>query len=104
MESLLIILNIEFRAKLLELENDWKDVVKELIANAKITNQGTITEKVYSRERKQVISYNEMKFVSQSEVRIAQELERRRVLFFPLPLAIRAETGILYKDHREPDF
>ena len=45
-----------------------------------------------------------MKFASQSEIRIAQELEARRILFFPLPLAVRADTGDFYQDHREPDF
>ena len=35
---------------------------------------------------------------------ISQELETRGVLFFPLPLAIRADTGERYRDHREPDF
>jgi len=44
-----------------------------------------------------------MKFASQSEIRIAQELERRKILFFPLPLAVRADTGT-YQDRREPDF
>jgi hypothetical protein len=45
-----------------------------------------------------------MKFASASEIRIAQELERLKVLFFPLPLAVRAETGNFYEDHREVDF
>jgi hypothetical protein len=45
-----------------------------------------------------------MKFASQSEIRIAQELECKSVLFFPLPLAVRNETGQCYKDHREVDF
>ena len=45
-----------------------------------------------------------MRFASRSEIRIAQELEERRVLFFPLPLAVRTDTGALYEDHREPDF
>ena len=25
-------------------------------------------------------------------------------MFFPLPLAVRSETGVLYKDHREANF
>jgi len=45
-----------------------------------------------------------MKFASQSEIRIAQELERHKVLFFPLPLAVRADSGNLFEDHREVDF
>ena len=45
-----------------------------------------------------------MKFGSISEVRIAQALASRGVLFFPLPLAVRGETGASYMDRREPDF
>jgi hypothetical protein len=48
--------------------------------------------------------YNEMKFASQSEIRIAQEFEARYILFFPLPLAVRSETGNFFEDHREVDF
>ena len=96
--------SIEYRIKLVEMESNWRDIVKELIVNAKDSNQGVITEKVFSRRRQEVLTYNEMKFGSQSEIRIAQELEQRKVLFFPLALAIRADTGIMYKDHREADF
>ena len=95
---------IEFRVKLLDVEEDWRAVVKELIVNAKDANQGVVTEKVFARAKKHVFTYNEMKFASQSEIRIAQEFERRKVLFFPLPLAVRNDTGDFYKDHREVDF
>lgn len=95
---------IRYRVLLLDLEEDWRAVVRNLIVNAKDPNQGLITEKVFRRDQKQTLVYNEMKFASQAEIRIAQELERRKVLFFPLPLAVRSETGILHKDHREVDF
>jgi hypothetical protein len=95
---------IEFRVRLLEVEDNWRNVIKELIVNAKDANQGVVTEKVFSREKKQVFLYNEMKFASQAEIRVAQELERRQVLFFPLPLAVRSDTGKLFIDHREVDF
>jgi hypothetical protein len=97
-------LEIEYRIKLLEPENDWQQIIRDLIANSNDPNQGVVTSKVFARDKKQVYTYNEMKFGSQSEIRIAQELERRRVLFFPLPLAVRNDTGQLYKDHREVDF
>ena len=97
-------ITIEFRIKLLAVEQNWREVIKEMIVNAKDANQGNVTEKVFAREKKQVYLYNEMKFGSQSEIRIAQELERRGVLFFPLPLAVRRDMGNLYKDHREVDF
>jgi hypothetical protein len=95
---------IWIKRQLLPIEEDWRDKVREIIINSKASNQGAITEKLFARSRKQPIVYQEMKFGSQSEVRIAQELESRRVLFFPLPLAVRSDTGAAYKDHREPDF
>jgi len=96
--------NLEFRVRLTDTEENWREVVKELVANAKDPNQGVLTEKIFARTGKQPFVYNEMKFASQSEIRIAQEFERRKVLFFPLPLAIRAGTGNLFEDHREIDF
>ena len=92
------------RIKLSDNDPDWKNVIRELIAASKNPNQGVVTEKVFTRRGESPILYNEMKFGSQSEVRIAQELERRGVLFFPLPLAIKHDTGEFYKDHKEPDF
>ena len=93
-----------YRVKLIDIEEGWQEIVKNLIANNKNHNQAIITEKLFFRENKTPILYNEMKFGSQTEVRIAQELEARKILFFSLPLAIKAETNIMYQDHREPDF
>lgn len=95
---------VVFRIKLIALEENWKEKVKELISNFKEPNQGVITEKIFLRDGKVPILYNEMKFGSKSEIRIAEELEEKKVLFFPLPLAVRSDTGIAYRDHREPDF
>lgn len=97
-------LPFEYRVKLLEIETDWQNVVKNLIANAQDPNQALITEKAFFKRNKHPLSYNEMKFASQSEIRIAQEFEARKILFFPLPLAVRADTGNFYNDHREVDF
>lgn len=93
-----------YHVKLVKPEEGWQNVVRNLIANIQDPNQGIVTEKVFHRKGKEVLTYNEMKFGSQAEIRIAQELESRKVLFFPLPLAVRAETGNFYQDHREPDF
>jgi hypothetical protein len=95
---------IHYRVNLLEVEENWQKTIKFLIAKSKDLNQGLITEKVFTRKGKDPIVYNEMKFASQSEIRIAQELEAKGVLFFPLPLAVRHETGNIYEDHREVDF
>ncbi|WP_353930670.1 hypothetical protein WJM97_20760 [Okeanomitos corallinicola TIOX110] len=95
---------IYYRVKLLEVEENWQKTIKFLIAKSKDLNQGLITEKVFTRKAKDPIFYNEIKFASKSEIRIAQELEAKGVLFFPLPLAVRHETGNIYEDHREVDF
>jgi hypothetical protein len=97
-------ISIIIRSQLCEVDSDWRERIKEEIIRRKETNQAIITEKVFTRELKNVLSYNEMKFASQSEIRIAQELENRKVLFFPLPLAVRADTGKQFEDHREVDF
>lgn len=92
------------RVELIEIDDDWKNVTRNLIANSKKPNQGIITEKSFDKKGKDILLYNEMKFASKSEVRIAQELESLGILFFPLPLAVRCESGDFYKDHREVDF
>ncbi len=94
----------EYRVRLLDVEAGWQNVTRNLIANAQDPNQGLITEKAFAKDKRQPYVYNEMKFASQSEIRIAQEFETRKVLFFPLPLAVRADTGNFYQDHREVDF
>jgi len=93
-----------YRVRLIEVEQGWQNVVKKLITNAQDPNQALISEKAASKSGKQIYVYNEMKFASRSEIRIAQELETRKVLFFPLPLGVRADTGNFYNDHREVDF
>jgi hypothetical protein len=40
----------------------------------------------------------------ESSKEVLERAVRKDVLFFPLPLAVRADTGIMYKDHREVDF
>jgi hypothetical protein len=94
----------KFCVRLMDTEENWRDIVKDLIANANDPNQGVVTERAFARRSLQPYLYNEMKFASQSEIRIAQELERRKVLFFPLPLAVRSDTGNMFDDHREVDF
>ncbi len=97
-------ISVGFRIKLIDFEENWKEKVKEIISNFKDPNQGNITEIVFRKNNKVPYIYNEMKFASKSEIRIAQELEEKKVLFFPLPLAVRADTGSLFNDHREVDF
>lgn len=93
-----------YRIKLIEPEENWQQIVRDLIVNSEHPNQGIVTEKAFAKRGKEPFTYNEMKFASQTEIRIAQELEAKSILFFPLPLAVRAETGNLFSDHREVDF
>ncbi|MBI3983777.1 hypothetical protein HY346_00575 [Candidatus Microgenomates bacterium] len=97
-------LSVDIRMKFIEVEKEWKEKIRKLISEYNEVNQGIVTEKVFHRKSRQPIIYNEMKFASKAEVSIAQELEERRILFFPLPLAVRSDTGARYLDHREPDF
>lgn len=96
--------SFNYRVKLIEVEDGWQNIVKNLIANSQNPNQALISEKVFFKKEKNILIYNEMKFASKTEIRIAQELENHKMLFFPLPLAVRAETGNFYNDHREVDF
>jgi hypothetical protein len=95
---------IQFGTRFMEPEDNWQELVKSLIMRSKEPNQGVVTTIVRQREQKEPLKYNEMKFGSATEIRVAQELEKRKILFFPLPLAVRAETGKNFQDHREPDF
>lgn len=95
---------VVFRTLLKEVEPDWVEVVKAQIAQAKATNQGLVTSTVFGRRGQDPVMYGELRFGSKTEVRIAQELESRKVMFFPLAVAVKAETGVYHKDHREVDF
>src|SRR5690349_1625840 len=83
---------VRFRMKLVEVKPGWKEVIRDIIINFKDPNQGVISEKMALKRGNKPLFYNEMKFASQSEIRIAQQLEVNKVLFFPLPLAVRNDT------------
>jgi hypothetical protein len=95
---------VTFIIKLIETDPGWEEIIKATVAQAGITNQGFVTELMFSKRSKDPIMYGELKFGSQTEIRIAQEFESRGVLFFPLAVGVKAETGKAYKDHREVDF
>lgn len=95
---------VRFRVKLQSPSLGWQQVARELIVNSKGSNQAAVSRKLFKRHQRDLITYNELGYASQSEVRIAQELEGRSILFFPLAVAVRADTGELYRDHREVDF
>jgi hypothetical protein len=93
-----------YLVRLINPSPNWQQIVRSKIESKGIRNQGVITSLAFDKNGRTSLTYNEMTFASQSEIRIAQELERRKVLFFPLPLAVRADTGDRFKDHREVDF
>lgn len=95
---------IKFKIRLVLPDTAWEERTKALIAQAKASNQGLVTGRAFARRGKEPILYGELKFGSQSEVRIVQELEAKKVLFFPLAVGVRAETGKNHEDHREADF
>jgi hypothetical protein len=98
-------LAVDFRMKRLNAPDEaWNKTMKAMISEFKGSNQGLISQIVAAREGRPVHTWNELRYASASEIRIAQELEKRQVLFFPLAVAVRAETGQRWKDHREVDF
>jgi hypothetical protein len=82
----------------------WNQKMKALIVQYKGSNQGLVSELIAAREGRPVHTWNELRYASASEIRIAQELEKRKILFFPLAVAVRADTGQRWQDHREVDF
>jgi len=82
----------------------WSEEMKTRITQFKGSNQGLISQLVAAREGRPIHTWNELRYASASEISIAQELEKRKNLFFPLAVAVRAETGERWKDHREVDF
>jgi hypothetical protein len=52
-------------------------------------------------KEEKVILWKGLRFRSQTEVRIAQQLDRRKVIFFP---NCKARLGFRERENREPDF
>ena len=95
---------VELRMKLLPCpDRGWEEEMKSLV-QFKGANQGLVSDIMASRDGRPVHTWNELKYASASEIRVAQELEKRHILFFPLAVAVRAETGKNWQDHREVDF
>lgn len=54
---------VKFRMKLLEVNEGWKDIVRNVILNYKNPNQGIISEKALLKKGCKPLIYNEMKFL-----------------------------------------
>ncbi|MDZ4851109.1 MAG: hypothetical protein SGI77_17615 [Pirellulaceae bacterium] len=85
-------------------DEKWESHIKTLIMQPKGSNQSLVSELLFSRDGRPLHVWNELRYASKSEIRIAQEFEKRRILFFPLTVAVRADTGENWNDHREIDF
>jgi len=99
--------NIEVEIRMRQLpapDKAWNMEMKSRISQFKGSNQGLVSQLIASRDGRPVHTWNELRYASASEITIAQELEKRKILFFPLAVAVRAETGQSWKDHREVDF
>src|SRR5205814_788143 len=73
--------NIEFRMMLSEVSENWRQTVRNMIVNYKGSNQGLVSEILAARNARPVHQYNELRYASKAEIKIAMELEARKVLF-----------------------
>jgi hypothetical protein len=81
-------------AELIEIDPDWRTELLEIARGRGVHNQGDHT--------RSVASWKNLNFRSKSEVRIAQTLDKERVLFMPNCTArVTSAEGRL---NREPDF
>jgi hypothetical protein len=55
---------IQLRMKLSEVEEGWRDVVRDMIRNYKGSNQGFVSELLGKRNGRPVIEYNELRYAS----------------------------------------
>jgi hypothetical protein len=85
--------SINYRAEVIDLDPDWRRELQEIARGKKVHNQAVDAEKV--------LIWENHRFRSQAEVKIAQALERAKVLFFP---NCKARLGLTSRENREPDF
>jgi hypothetical protein len=83
------------QAELVNIEPGWRTELLEAACGRGILNQATLADTP-------IRTWNNLKFRSQSEVRIAEALERAGALFFP-NCAARLSLGTA-RGNREPDF
>ncbi len=84
---------VSFRAQLVELDEDWRRELAEIARGKSVHNQAT--------EAERVLIWANHRFRSQAEIRIAQALEKEKILFFP---NCKARLGFSLRENREPDF
>jgi len=85
--------DLDFRVQLVDLTEDWKSELEEIARGKTVHNQCVDSERI--------LVWNNHRFRSQSEIRIAIALESAKVMFFP---NCKARLGISKRENREPDF
>jgi hypothetical protein len=84
------------RAMMININDQWRHELLALLRGDTVTNQG-----LHFTSNRPILTWNNLRFRSQTEIRIAQELDRRRVLFLPNCLA---RLGLRERQNREADF
>jgi hypothetical protein len=84
------------KASLVQVTAHWRDELLALLRGDRVLNQG-----LQFSPQTPVLTWNNLRFRSQTEIRIAQELDRRQVLFLPNCLA---RLGFKARQNREADF
>lgn len=84
--------NIIYTPKIESAYEDWRRDIQEGAVGS-VNNHAS-----FKTSGVPMCEFKNMKFRSKSELRVAEVLVEKNVLFFPLPLAVAG------KNHREPDF
>jgi hypothetical protein len=90
--------NVEFvvKASLVQVTANWREELLALLRGETVTNQG-----LQFSPKNPIVTWNNLRFRSQTEIRIAEALERAQVLFLPNCMA---RLGFLERRNREADF
>jgi hypothetical protein len=84
------------RASYITMTEHWREELLALIRGDTVTNQG-----LPFGPQHPVLTWNNLRFRSASEIRIAEALERAQVLFLPNCMA---RLGFSHRENREADF
>ena len=96
---------VQFRMKRLPAPNiAWNDEMKARITEFKGSNQGLVSQLVAAREGAQSTPGMNYDTHRPRKLTSPKNWNGGRFFFFPLAVAVRAETGQRWTDHREVDF
>jgi hypothetical protein len=88
--------DVVVKASLVPITAHWREELFAILRGDHVTNQG-----LPFAPQPPVLTWNNLRFRSQTEIRIAQELDRRQVLFLPNCLA---RLGFKARQNHEADF